>query len=114
MDTFYGIFINNDYFPIFVNTEQRHAAVIKLAACSASVQTFYELFHSECFSAVPGELKRYYPGPAHFWDTLDLWTITSWPSGQALVMFSLAGQCKAQLILSFITTTVLTHRDIKG
>jgi len=21
MDTFYGIFINNDYFPIFVNTE---------------------------------------------------------------------------------------------
>lgn len=44
VDTFYGIFINNDYFPIFVNTEQRHAAVIKLSACVASVQTFWEVF----------------------------------------------------------------------
>lgn len=44
MDTFYGIFINNGYFPIFVNTEQRHAAVIKLTACSASVMTFWEVF----------------------------------------------------------------------
>lgn len=44
LDTFYGIFINNDYFPIFLNTEQRHAAVIKLSACMASVQTFWEVF----------------------------------------------------------------------
>lgn len=40
MDTFYGIFINNDYFPVFVNTEQKHVALIKLSACMASVQTF--------------------------------------------------------------------------
>lgn len=40
MDTFYGIFINNGYFPIFVNTEQSRAAVVKLTACSASVMTF--------------------------------------------------------------------------
>lgn len=41
---------------------------------------------------MPEEFKRRYPGPTPFQDTLDLWVITLWLSGSALVLFSSAGQ----------------------
>lgn len=84
-----------------------------MVCCGGHDAAYHILFPSEDSSAVPEELKRHYPGPATFWDTPDLWVITLWLSGPALVLFSPAGQCKAQLMLSFITTTALTHRVIK-
>jgi len=42
---------------------------------------------------MPAEFKRRYPGLAPFQDTLDLWVITLWLSGPALVLFPSAGQC---------------------
>ena len=61
--------------------------------CGGYDAAYHVLFPSEDFPAVPEELKRHYPGPAPFWDTLDLWVIALWLSGPALVLFSSAGQC---------------------
>lgn len=64
-----------------------------MVCCGGQDAAYRVLFPSEDFSAVPEELKRHYPVPAPFQDTLDLWVITLWLSGPALVLFSSAGQC---------------------